>query len=320
MKEAVITIQARGQLYTPVIADEILLERGRIGTPAKLTFRVLVDEVILFWEGDLVTLRMGERILFSGFVFSKRRQAGSPITVVAYDQLRYLKNRDSYSYENLTATGLIRRIAADTGLVLGDLAETEYVLEPRVENGRSLFDMIQTTLDLTEQRTGELFVLYDEAGQLRLSHVRQLLLDTLVYSGSAADFDYTSSIDRGVYTAVKLERANGAEEEPTVYRAMDDDLVRRWGWLQLTGRVGDDEDGAEAAKTLLKLHARKARRVVVTDAAGDLRVMGGSLLPVRLDLGDVFVDELLIVDFVRHRISENGHVMDLTLSGGEIVA
>ncbi|MCL2588354.1 MAG: hydrolase [Oscillospiraceae bacterium] len=315
----VITIQTRNFRYEPLIAQDITLAFTRAGSPGTLTFQVVKDSVISFHEGDNVTLRLGAEVLFEGFVFTKRRQFGGVITVTAYDQIRYLKNRDTRAYENLTATELLREIAGDWGLALGEIAETAYVIPSRVEKGRSLLDMIQTAIDLTAEQTGHLFALYDKAGALCLTHVENMALDTLIHEGSIAGFDYSSSIDRGSYSAVQLYRPSGTEGETVFYGARRDDLVARWGKLRHFGRLEAEADGAGTAEALLRQKGRKTRRLRIQDAAGDPRVRGGSMLPVELHLGDTTVQDFLMVERVTHRLSEGGHTMELILVGGEFV-
>jgi len=319
IEQAIITIQTRDALYTPLTAEGITLEFCRAGAPGKLSFQVVKDSVSSFHEGDHVRFRLGTELLFSGFVFTKRRQFGGVITVTAYDQIRYLKNRDTYAYEDMTASGLVRLVANDWGLSCGEIEETGYLLPDRVENGRPLLDMLQTALDFTREQTGQRFVLYDKAGELRLSHVENMALDTLIHEGSIANFDYSSSIDSGSYSAVRLYRIEGDAGETVFYEARREDLQRRWGMLRHFARLEADADGPETAEALTQLHGRKARRLRIIDAAGDARVRGGSMLPIELYLGDMVAQAFLMVERVRHCFSEGGHTMELTLVGGDFV-
>jgi len=317
MDKPVIIIQTRNHLYTPLTAEGITLEFCRAGAPGKLMFQVVKGSASSFHEGDRVELSMGGEALFSGFVFTKRRQFGGVITVTAYDQIRYLKNRDTYAYEDLTATELVRLVAGDWGLSCGEIAETGYLIPGRVENGRPLLDMIQTALDLTAAQTGHLFVLYDRAGALTLSHVENMALDTLIHEGSIANFDYSSSIDRDSYSSVRLYRTEGAAGETVFHEARRDDLLRRWGALRHFGRLEEETDGPETAEALMRRYGRKVRRLRIIDAVGDWQVRGGSMLPVELYLGDIVVQEFLMVERAVHRFFEGGHTMELTLVGGE---
>ena len=51
----------------------------------------------------------------------------------AYDQLRYLKNKDTITEEGLKASDLLKRLAADFRLNLGSVEDTGYTLETIVE-------------------------------------------------------------------------------------------------------------------------------------------------------------------------------------------
>jgi len=322
MANPTLSIQTRNNTYIPILAENITLESTRAGTPGKLSFQIVKDEIIGergFHEGDNVSLTLDGDILFAGFVFTKRRSYGGIITVTAYDQIRYLKNRDTYAYEDITASDLLRQIAGDWGLETGSIENTRYILPPRTENGRPLLDMLQTALDLTEEQTGEQFVLYDKAGQLSLSHAENMQLDTLIHEGSIGDFDYSSSIDRDAYSAVRLFRQGASEGETIFYEARRDNLRRRWGALRHYARLTEDTDGRKTAEALMEKLGRKTRRLRILDALGDSRVRGGSMLPVSLYVGDLNLGQMFRVERVIHRFTESSHLMELILTGGDFV-
>lgn len=318
----IVTIQTRNNLYTPIIAEGITLESTRAGTPGKLSFHVTKDEIIGqrgFHEGDQVRLSLGGEILFAGFVFTKRRSYGGIITVTAYDQIRYLKNRDTYAYEDITVSTLLHRIAKDWGMQTGEIEETGYILPPRIENGRALLDMLQTAIDITHEQTGHPFVLYDKAGRLCLTHAKNMRLDTLVHAGSIGNFDYSSTIDRDAYSAVRLHRTDPAGGETIFYEERREDLHRRWGMLCHYARLTEDTDGRVSARALMQKLGRKTRRLRIFDAVGDPRVRGGAMLPVELYVGDLNLGKFFHVERVIHRFAESSHLMELNLTGGDFV-
>ena len=99
----------------------------RKGTPGKLEFTVIKDGVLNFQEGNPVKLTVNGTTMFYGFVFTKSRKANSvTIDVVAYDQLRYLKNKDTITEEGLKASDLLKRLAADFRLNLRSVEDTGY--------------------------------------------------------------------------------------------------------------------------------------------------------------------------------------------------
>ena len=78
------------------------LQSGK-GTPGQLQFSIKADSEVKFAEGNAVRLTVdGVKSVLRIYFTQKRDKAGT-IDITAYDQLRYLKNKDSYIYENKTA-------------------------------------------------------------------------------------------------------------------------------------------------------------------------------------------------------------------------
>ena len=140
--------------YLPAVEEGIEWTTERKGAPGKLSFKVLWDDVLDFSEGSAVRMKENGEEVFFGFVFKQQRSKEQLISVTAYDQLRYLKNKDTIVYENKTADQFLRMLAADYGLNTGVLENTGYIIESRVEENASLFDMVQNALDLTLTNTG----------------------------------------------------------------------------------------------------------------------------------------------------------------------
>ena len=98
---------------TPAVLEGISWVTERRGTSGKLTFKCLFDENNIFEEGDLVTVKYKGQKVFYGFIFTISRDRDKILSVTAYDQLRYLKNRDVYEYRNKKASEVITMLAND---------------------------------------------------------------------------------------------------------------------------------------------------------------------------------------------------------------
>ena len=153
-----IYINHRGTIFNPEPIEEIQWSTRLYGA-GELKFKVLKDNVMDFKEGDQVTFYRNNIPIFKGYVFAKERHKNSPITVLCYDQLRYFKNKDTYTYSNITASGLLKMIASDYNLTTGDIANTAYVLPPRIEDNSTLFDIMYNALESTEKYNRQKYVL-----------------------------------------------------------------------------------------------------------------------------------------------------------------
>ncbi len=313
-------IQNGSTVYLPCIEDEITWETSRKGVPGKLEFSVIKDEIISFQEGNLVQLKVDNKKVFSGHIFTKKRSSDQIIKVTAYDQLRYLKNKDTKVFDNLTAAQIIKRLAEDFKLITGTIEDTGYVIETRVEDNKTLMDMIQSALDITMQNRNKMYVLFDDYGAISLKSIDSLKLDILIEKSTAEDFDYTSSIDSNTYNFIKLAYDNDKTKKRDIYEAKDSNNIAAWGLLQYYEKVNQNINAKAKADGLLKLYNKKTRNLSVSNAIGDIRVRGGCLIPVWLELGDIKVQNYMLVETVKHTFKSNQHYMDITLRGGDFVA
>lgn len=313
-------IQHGNQVFQPVVEEGITWSTERKNTPGQLTFKVVKDDIINFTEGDAVRMKVNGTGVFYGFVFKKKRDKSNIITVTAYDQLRYLKNKDTYVYTNKTASELITMIAADFQMNTGFIEDTEFKIASRVESNTSLFDMIQNALDLTLQNMKYMYVLYDDFGKLTLKGLDNMRLNLLIDEETGENFDYESSIDDETYNRVKLTFDNEKTGKREVYIAQSGANINQWGVLQYYDTLKEGENGQAKADALLELYNAKTRNLTVKNAFGDVRVRAGSMVVVILNLGDIQVKNLMLVEKCKHEFKESQHLMTLTLRGGEFVA
>lgn len=310
--------------YLPVLEEGIEWTTERKSTPGKLTFSVLKDDTINFAEGAAVRLKVDGKPVFFGFVFTKKRDKDQIITVTAYDQLRYLNNKDTYVYENKTASQLIRMIAADFALNIGTIENTCFVIASRVEDNTSLFDMIGNALDLTLQNTKEMYVLYDDFGKLTLKALSSMYVGEpgaylMIDEETGENFEYSSSIDSDTYDKIKLTYDNEETGRREVYIAQDGEHINAWGILQYYDTLSKGENGQAKADALLQLYNKKTRTLRIVNALGDTRVRAGSMVVINLDLGDMHLKNFMLVERVTHTFRLDEHFMTLTLRGGEFV-
>lgn len=307
-------------LFEPITYEGIEWTTQRVGEAGKLTFTVIKDNTISFSEGAPVRLTVDGVNLFYGFVFEKSRDKSQHIQCTCYDQLRYLKNKDTYVYTNKTASELIRMIASDFNLKAESIENTGYKIAQRIEDNKTLFDIIYNALDLTLIATGKLFVLYDDFGKIALKNIEHMKVNSVIIDENTAEnFDYRSSIDGDTFNKIKLIYDNKDTGKREVFIAQDSQHINQWGVLQYYEKIQDGMNGKAIANNLIdkrKGKNRKTRHLYIKGALGDLKVRAGSSLPVQLMLGDIPVNNYLIVDSCTHKFYDNYHTMDLHLIGG----
>lgn len=330
--ELLISDSSGKKAFIPAALEGIEWSTQRRGTPGKLTFNILNDNIINFEEGAAVRLKVDGKPVFFGFVFTEKQSRDGIISVTAYDQLRYLSNKDTYVYKNKTASQFIKMLADDFRLNVGTLDDTSYIIASRVEDNTSLFDMIENAVDITTQNTGQTFVLYDDFGKLTLKNIasmkvgegnRFLMLD----EETGENFDYSSSIDENTYNKIKLIYENEEKSDDKnkdggkrdVYIAQDGANMNAWGVLQYCEKIQKGENGKAKADALLKLYNSKTRKLQITDAFGDTRVRAGSMIVVNLNLSGINVKNFMLVEKAVHKFECDRHLMTLTLRGGEFV-
>ena len=316
-----IKIKNEGKIYTPVITDKVTWTTERTGSAGKLTFTVHKDNVINFQEGNPVSMTVDGKEMFYGFVFEKKRTKEPTISVTAYDQLRYLKNKDYFIMEkSYKASDLIKQISADFRLNLGTVSDTGYTLPPKNCDG-TLFDIFQDSLDETMTNAKKIFVLYDDFGKLTLKDIETMKLTDMeiITDSRLENIDYTTSIDSDTYNRIKLVYEDKDSGTAKVYQAQSGDSMNKWGVLQYCEKAQNETGLKSKADALLSLYNHKTRKLTLKGVTGDLRVRAGTSVPVLLNLGDIVTRQFFMCEKVTHTFTENYNTMDLSLRGGDFI-
>lgn len=316
MTKMLLTIQHQGKVFEPPIEDGVQIEWERTGSPGKLTFTTIKvkGQDMGFSEGDAVCFYYNDKPVFMGYVFTKSRDREHRIKVTCYDQIRYLKNKYTYVFENKTATQIIKALCADFNLHTGSMEDTGYPIKAIAEENKAALDIALTVLEETLLNTGNMYVLYDNFGNLEVKNCANMVSSTLIMEDTAENFDYSSSIDDETYNSIVLyykEDDNRIE----LYTASNADRINQWGTLRYFEEVKNKTIGQNKANALLKLHCKKTRELKITGAFGDPTVRGGTLIPVKLDLGDIITNNYMLVEKVTHKFNNDLYTMDLTLEG-----
>lgn len=316
MADMKLTIQHNGRLFSPPVMDGVKIEWERTGAAGKLTFTTIKTDMVSmsFQEGDPVCFYYGNKPVFMGYVFTKKRDREQHIEVTCYDQIRYLKNKYTYVFENKTATQIVSALCKDFNLQTGDMDNTAYVIPAVAEENKAALDIILDVLEETLLNTGNMFVLYDDFGKLKVKNCANMISTALIVEDTAENFDYSSSIDGETYNSIVLYYKDD-KEQIKLFTASNPSNIKQWGTLRYFEEVKTPTIGQNKANALLKLYDKKTRELKVTGAFGDVSVRGGTLIPVKLNLGDIQANNYMLVEKVTHNFENDHYTMDLTLEG-----
>jgi hypothetical protein len=315
MAKMLLTIQSGNKLIEPPIEDGVKIEWERTESPGKLTFTTIKTDGLSFSEGDVVRFYYDNKPVFFGFVFTKKRDKEHRIEVTCYDQIRYLKNKYTYVFENKTGTQIVKALCSDFGLQVGSMDNTSYVIKSLVEENKSALDIILGVLEDTLTNTGNMYVLYDEFGKLRLRNCKNMISNVLICESTAENFDYSSSIDDETYNSIILYYKDEENNKMSIYTASSKASIQKWGLLRYFEEVKSPSIGKNKANSLLKLYNRKTRELKISGAFGSTEIRGGTLIPVKLNLGDIVTNNYMLVESVTHHFDNDNYTMDLTLEG-----
>lgn len=314
-----LVIETKQGLVQPLVEDGVIWDTERKGVPGKLTFKLLDNGDLNISEGNAVRMKWDGKNVFFGFIFIIKRDKNRTVNVTAYDQMRYLKNKDTYVFKNKTASAIISMLAADFGLKTGSIAGTGYTIKSRIEDNKTLFDMIYNALDLTLDNTGKMYVLYDDFGKLTLKNIESMKTNMVMTNETAENFDYQTSIDGETYNKIKLIYENEKTGKRDVFIAQSGANINAWGVLQYFDTIEGKDNGAQKANALLGLYNTPIRTLSLKGCKGylgDVAARAGASIVVSLKFADQKLQNYLVIEKAKHTFSNNQHSMDLTLIGG----
>ena len=287
---------------------------NRFDTPGKMVFTTVEESGIGIAEGSKVefTDEDGNRE-FVGFVFTAKRNRDGTVEYTAYDQLRYLKAKSSYTFENMTLGQIIQQIANDFGLTCGTLAETGYIFPSLIKENETCLDIIFDALEKTIVETGKIFVFYDNLGALTLTEAKDMFTEVKLGDGSLlTDYSYKRDIDSQTYNRVKLVRPNKETGRTDVYLHEDTDNIGKWGLLQYYSKVDDNLNDAQIDEMCGKYleYYNRVLQTISIDAIGVPGFRAGMIIPVEIeDIETLSLNRLLLAEKVTHKYDGADHMM-----------
>lgn len=287
---------------------------NRTGDPGKLEFTLNKSGNISFFEGDVVRFSVDGTLIFYGWIFTKSKDRWDVITVTCYDRMRYLKASASYAFYDQTAGEIIRQIAQDFQLDVSELEDTGYKIPSLIEEEQTCLDIIEEAVQQTLLNTGKVYIFFDDGNGLSLKEAGNMISQVMIGDKSLlTDYTYKTDIDEQTYNSVKLARPNEETGRADVFVAQDSANIGRWGLLQLyqtvDGDVNDAQVKAQAEATLE--YYNKRQRTLSVSSLGVVGLRAGQMILMRVQgLGDISLDQFVLLEKVTHTFENDTHTMD----------
>lgn len=276
------------------------------------TFNFLQNDVVTPAEGDAVSIKYGGDPYFKGFVFKHSFSNYAPSKITAYDQLRYLKAKDTYSFKNKTASQAAMQVFSDFSLKTGIVEDTAYNLgNISPFDDKVVLDMLSDCINLTLRNTQKYFYIKDEYGLVVLRNVQSTISDLLVSIGSNVDdFSYERGIDDETYNQIKLVRDNKDTGKREVYISKDSSTIKKWGLLQYYEKLDDSVNAAQAkakSDAMLGLKNRVQQKLTGVEVQGDKSIRAGYM--VYVDIPRAAVKKFLLCTKAIHTFTDAAHIV-----------
>ena len=301
--------------YAPIV-QEVSYTTNRIGSAGKLEFSYIQDRPINMEEGAKVEFYVDGKGIFLGYVFALKQSRNGEMSVTAYDQIRYLKSKASYSFAGKKSGDIIRQIAMDIQLQVGVLEDTGYTIPVYTKEAKERIDIIDYSLMITQNNTGKTFVFYDDFGKLCLREAKNLMSNVMIGNRSiVTDYTFKSDIDSDTYNRVKLVRPNKDTGQADTYIFQDSDNIKKWGILELYEKVDENLNEAQInqqGNIMMAYYDRALKSISVSGAPGVIGLKAGAMTMFKIaDVPELKNGYFLLLDKVKHKFSNDDHTMDV---------
>lgn len=301
--------------YAPIVR-EVTYTTNQSGSAGELSFSYIQERTINMTEGAKVEFYVDGMPIFLGYVFKIKMDRWEVFSVTAYDQIRYLKAKASYSFIGKNLGGIIQQIATDMQLQTGNLEDTGYIIPTLTKENTECLDIIEYGLQLTQYNTGKTFVFFDDFGKLSLREAKNLMSDVLLGNGSLlTDYTYTSDIDSDTYNQIKLVRPNKETGQGDTYVFNDSATIAKWGLLQKYEKVDENLNEAqisEQGKIMMAYYDRVLKTISASGVAGVVGLRAGMMSMFRIaEIPELQRGYFLLLEKVKHKFSSDDHTMNV---------
>ncbi len=293
--------------------------QGRKGSSARTLTAQLVDDDGYKHARAGINVEQGQQCLFSyngaelfrGIIMSQTQNNKKKLTIKAYDNGIYLaNNKDTFTYENKTASEIFRDCCTRFGLPTGEVAECTYRIPELTKPKTTIFDTIADALSLDFDATGIRHYVSSDKGKISLLTRRENIMQWVIEVGqNLTAYTYTKSIEN-VKTRVKMVSKEGT----TLAEQSLAGLEEKIGVFQEIDKPDESLTPAQINDLIASILEEKGTpaRTLNLDAIGIPEVISG--IGVYIIIPELNLSRTFYVDSDTHTFKGNLHTMSLKLN------
>lgn len=293
--------------------------KGRKGSSARTLTAKLIDDDGYKHARSGIDVEQGHQCLFSyngtelfrGIIMSQTQSNKKMLTFTAYDNGIYLaNNKDTFTYENKTATEVFKDCCTRFGLPMGEVANCTYKIPELTKSKTTAFDAIADALSLDFDATGIRHYVASEKGKLKLLTRRENIMQWVIEVGqNLSTYTYTRSIE-SIKTRVKMVSKEGT----TLAEKSNTALEKKIGVFQEIDKPDESLTTAQINDLINSILDEKStpERTLNVEAIGIAEVISG--IGVYIIIPELGLSRTFYVDEDTHVFEDNKHTMTLKLN------
>lgn len=293
--------------------------KGRKGSSSRTLNVTLIDDDGYKHARSEIDVEQGHQCLFSyngtelfrGIIMTQTQSNRKKLQFTAYDNGIYLaNNKDTFTYENKTASDVFRDCCTRFGLPMGEVANCSYKIPELTKSKTTAFDAIADALSLDFDATGIRHYVSSDRGKISLLTRRENIMQWVIEVGqNLSSYSYTRSIE-DIKTRVKLVSKEGT----TLAEKSNAALEKKLGVFQEIDRPDESLTTAQINDLIASILDEKStpERTLDVEAMGIVEVISG--IGVYIIIPELGLSRTFYVDEDTHTFKDNLHTMSLKLN------
>lgn len=293
--------------------------KGRKGSSSRTLAVTLIDDDGYKHARSGIDVEQGHQCIFSydgtelfrGIIMSQTQSNQKKLQFTAYDNGIYLaNNKDTFCYENKTASDVFRDCCTRFGLPIGEVASCSYKIPELTKSKTTAFDAIADALSLDFDATGIRHYVASSKGKLSLLTRRENILQWVIEVGqNITSYSYSRSIE-DIKTRVKMVSKEGT----TVAEKSNAELEKKIGIFQEIDQPDESLTTAQVNDLIESIMEEKGtpERTLTVEAMGIAEVISG--IGVYIIIPELEISRTFYVDEDTHTFEDNKHTMSLKLN------